>query len=203
MITEAQLSQFAPGCDVEVMAPALSDAAGMSGIDTVRRLAHWLGQLYVESAGFVRFEENLNYSEERLHAVWPNRFPSLASAEPFAHNPQALADKVYGSRLGNTQPDDGWTYRGRGLIQITGRDNYHRFGDRLGIDLINHPDLAAQPICAARIAGDYWSAHGLNESADNDDIEVITRLINGGLTGLADRQKAVARAKSILGLQQT
>lgn len=203
MISVKQLAQFAPYCAADVLAPALSDAAAASGIDTVRRLANWLGQLYVESAGLTRFEENLSYSAARLHAVWPSRFPTVASAQPFAHNPRALADKVYGGRLGNSQPDDGWRYRGRGLIQITGCDNYCRYGDRLALDLTGEPDLAADPVNAARIAADYWSAHGLNESADIDNIEVITRAINGGLNGLSDRVDAVGRAKHILGLQQT
>lgn len=201
MITPAQLAQLAPNCDADTLAPALSDAAGNFGIDTVRRLANWLGQLYVESGGFTRFEENLNYSAERLCAVWPIRFPTLAIAEPFAHNPSGLAEKVYWGRLGNVNPGDGSRFIGRGLIQITGRDNYQRYGALVMEPLVRQPDLAATPVIAAEIAGAYWSAHGLNESADIDNIEVITRAINGGLTGLQDRKAAVARAKSILGLQ--
>ena len=203
MITIVQLAALAPDSDAEVLAPELSAAAGEFGIDTARRLAHWLGQLYVESGGFTRFVENLNYSAERLCAVWPARFATPAAAAIYAHNPQALAGKVYGNRLGNSQPGDGWAFRGRGLIQITGRDNYARFGQRLGLDLIGHPDLAAEPPAAARIAAAFWSVHGLNALADADDIEAITRAINGGLTGLDARKAAVAKAKTILGVRAT
>jgi putative chitinase len=202
-MTPAQLAALAPLCDAEVLAPALSAAAADSGIDTPQRLAHWLGQLDVESGGFTKFTEALGYSAERLCAVWPSRFPTLAAARPFAHNPQALANKVYDNRLGNTEPDDGWKFRGRGLIQITGRENYHRYGQLLDLDLIDRPDLAELPVNAARIAGAFWSAHGLNGLADRDDVEAITRAINGGLTGLADRRAAVARAKAVLGIHQT
>lgn len=202
VITVHQLAQFAPLCDAETLAPALSDAASVSGIDTIRRVANWLGQLYVESGGLTKFEENLNYSAERLCQVWPSRFPTPESATPFAHNLQGLANKVYGGRMGNIYQNDGWAYRGRGLIQITGRDNYHRYGVRLDMDLINNPSLAALPVNAAKIAADYWSAHGLNALADVDDIGGITRAINGGVGGLEDRRRAVVRAKNILGLQQ-
>lgn len=198
MISGAQLAQLAPHCDAATLAPALSEAAAKSGIDTARRLACWLGQLDVESGGFTRFVENLNYSSDRLRAVWPHRFPTNESTVGFAHVPEALANKVYGGRLGNTEPGDGYHFRGRGLIQITGRDNYARYGTRLGLDLIGNPELAAEPLTAARIAGAFWSAHGLNVAADADDIEAITRAVNGGLNGLAERQAATATAKHIL-----
>lgn len=196
--TPAQLAELAPLSAAETLAPALSDAAASSGIDTARRIAHWLGQLDVESGGFTRFEEALGYSAERLVQVWPKRFPNLIAATPYAHNPEKLAERTYGGRMGNTEPGDGWRFRGRGLLQLTGRDSYSRYGAILELDLIGHPDLAAQPVNACRIAGAYWSAHGLNDLADVDDIEGITRAINGGLTGLAERKAAVARAKSIL-----
>lgn len=200
LITPAQLAALSPNCDAEVLAPALSGAADERDIDTPNRLAHWLGQLYTESAGFTRMVENLSYSAERLCQVWPKRFPTLKAAQPYARNPQALAEKAYGGRLGN-HPGEGFLYRGRGLTQITGRDNYDRFGEMLGLDLVDHPQLAAEPVNAARIAAAYWSTHGLNALADADDIEGITRSINGGLTGLADRKAAVAKAKRIFGIR--
>lgn len=203
MITVKQLAQLAPACDADVWAPELTTAAETYSINTTRRLSHWLGQLFIESAGFTRFEENLNYSAERLHAVWPGRFPTVTSGAPFAHNPQALANKVYGGRLGNVAPDDGWAYRGRGPIQITGRDNYQRYGLLIGADLRGNPEMLLDPRVSSAVAGAYWSVHGLNELADSDNIEAITRAINGGLTGLPERTAAVARAKHIFGLQQT
>jgi putative chitinase len=201
LISPAQLAALAPNADAEVLAPALSSAAEERQIDTARRLAHWLGQLSVESGGFTRMVENLSYSAERLCQVWPGRFPTLAAAQPYARNPQGLAERAYGGRLGN-HPGEGFLYRGRGLTQITGRDNYARFGQMIGVDLLAHPDKAAEPLNAARLAAAYWWAHGLNTLADADDIEAITRAINGGLTGLSDRKTAVAKAKRIFGIQQ-
>lgn len=202
LISPAQLAALAPNSDAEVLAPALSAAAAEREINTARRLANWLGQLSVESGGFVRMVENLSYSAERLCQVWPGRFPTLASAQPYARNPEKLAEKAYGGRLGN-HPGEGFRFRGRGLTQITGRDNYQRFGQMIGVDLIAHPEKAAEPSNAARLAAAYWATHGLNALADADDIEAITRAINGGLTGLADRKAAVAKAKRIFGIIQT
>lgn len=91
-------------------------------LDKPNRLQFFLAQLGHESSGLTVDEENLDYSAARLMAVWPSRFPTLAAAQPYAHNPRALANKVYGGRLGNIGPDDGWKYRGRGYIQLTGRD---------------------------------------------------------------------------------
>lgn len=201
MISPAQLLALVGHCDAEVIAPALSAAAADAEISTPRRLAHWLGQLAVESAGFNRMTENLNYSAERLCAVWPGRFPTTLAAQPFAHNPDALANRVYGGRLGNTEPGDGARYKGRGFIQITGRANYAKFGELTGLDLVTHPDLAIMPDAAARIAAAFWTAHGLNAMADADNIEGITRAINGGQNGLADRKEAVADAKVIFGIR--
>jgi putative chitinase len=199
ILTPAQLAILAPDCDAETIAPALSAAAAEWEINTVRRLAHFLGQLYVEAARFTRTVENLNYSAQRLMQVWPRRFPTLAAAEACAHNPAALAEKAYGGRLGNTRPGEGYAYRGRGLIQLTGAANYRVYGKLLGIDLIGHPELAAEIPTAARIAGAFWSTNGLNAKADADDIEGITRAINGALTGFLERKAATARAKALLG----
>lgn len=200
VISPAQLAALSPDRDAEALAPALSSAATAHEINTPNRLAHWLGQLATESMGFRRMVENLSYSAERLCQVWPSRFPTLKAAQPYARNPEKLAEKVYGNRLGN-HPGEGYRFRGRGLIQTTGRDNYQRYGDLAGVDLIAHPDLAAEPFTAAHIAAAFWSTHGLNALADADDIEAITRKINGGLNGLADRKAAVAKAKRVFGIR--
>jgi putative chitinase len=198
--TVAQLAALAPTCNATALAPALSAAAQEREINTPQRLAHWLGQLSVESGGFSRLTENLNYSAERLMQVWPSRFQTLAAAENCAHNPEALAIRVYSGRMGNVTATDAVKFVGRGLIQLTGRAAYRMYGAKLGLDLINRPDLAAAPATAARVAAAYWSDHGCNVLADEDNIEAITRAINGGLTGLEARKAAVAKATAILGV---
>lgn len=161
------------------------------------RLAHWLAQFGHESQSFSKFEENLRYTAGRLCAVWPSRFPTLAAAQPFANNPEALANKVYGNRLGNNHPGDGWRYRGRGP-GLTGRANYAACEIRTGIHLVDFPDLAADPRYFVPIACDFWAQARCNESADLDDLPGITLKINGGRIGLAERAKLLERAKLVL-----
>lgn len=197
LISAAQLKRFAPSCDELATAPHLDREAQARGINTPRRIAHWLGQLHHESAGFTRLVENLNYSADRLMQVWPSRFPTLAQAQTYAGNPQALAEKVYAGRLGNNMLGDGYRFRGRGFIQVTGRANYKKFGAISGLDLERDPDLAATPSAAAKVAGAFWEALSLNDDADRDDVAAITRAINGGLVGLEDRARQVARAKAV------
>jgi putative chitinase len=170
---------------------------GPYGVTTPLRIAHWTAQASVESAGFQKLEENLNYSARRLTVVWPNRFPTLASAEPFANDPEELANKVYGGRLGNTQPGDGWKFRGRGA-GLTGRANYTAAAERTGLDLINHPELAAEPEHFVHIFCDYWQQRHINPMADKNDIEEVTMAVNGGRIGLADRKAAFAKAWEIV-----
>jgi putative chitinase len=203
LIAPRQLANIAPGCDYGLLAPLLSAAAAERQINTPLRLANWLGQLATESAGFQQTRENLNYSAERLMAVWPHRFPTLASAQNCAHNPDALAVRVYGARLGNLTPADAVAYVGRSYIMLTGRGSYALYSDKLGVDLIGHPDLAEEPATAARIAAFYWAGRSLNTLADRDDFLGITLAINGGVTGLGDRQRAVRAAKRAFGLYVT
>ena len=167
------------------------------GLVTPLRIAHWFGQFSVESTNFTRFEENLNYSAERLCAVFPGRFPTTATAAPCAHNPQAFANKVYGGRMGNTAPGDGYRYRGRGP-GLTGKDNYTAAAKSTGLPLITSPDVAADPSLFVLLACDYWDRRGCNAAADADDLSKVTRLVNGGLIGLADRHTALVRAKKAL-----
>ncbi len=149
-------------------------------------LDDFLGQILHESGGLTTFTENLNYSAERLCVVWPGRFPNLDAALPFAHNPQALANKVYGGRMGNTAPDDGWNYRARTPIQLTGKDAYIHVGTLMGIDLVSDPDQAAQPDLALQIAIHWWEDR-IPDSMIGDP-EKVTKRVNGGLIGLADRE---------------
>ena len=114
-------------------------------LDTPKRQAAFIGQCAVESANFTRLQENLNYSAQRLTQVWPSRFPNISMAEPYANNPEKLADFVYAGRMGNLQDGDGWKFHGRGLIQLTGRENYANCGSGIGVDLIDNPDLLLTP----------------------------------------------------------
>jgi putative chitinase len=201
MLTLGVIQRLAPSCDAPTTWAALSAAAEEFAITDMGELAMWLAQLSVESGGFVRLEENLSYSAERLVAVWPSRFPNLAVATPYMHNPRALAEKVYGGRadLGNNEVGDGWRFRGRGYIQTTGRTNYGLTSAGLGLDLMTDPDQLSRPAIAARAAGFFWDHHDLGPLARAGDISGVTRKINGGLIGLADRQAAFMRARSILG----
>lgn len=167
-------------------------------INTPLRQAAFIGQCAHESNNFKTLEENLNYSPERLMKVWPSRFPDLATAMKYAHQPQLLANKVYAGRLGNTQENDGFAYRGRGLIQLTGKESYDHCGKALGIDLINQPNLLVEPLYSCLSAGWFWGKRGLNALADAGDIETMTKRINGGLIGIEDRKSKIAKALLVL-----
>lgn len=175
-------------------AAPLQMAANRFGIDTPVRIACWLGQLAHESERFGRVVENLNYSAKGLASTWPGRYAGSdgqpnATARRIARNPVEIANLTYAGRLGNGSAGtgDGWRYRGRGLIQITGRRNYERCGEALGIDLLTRETLLEQPLYAALSAGWFWQQASLNGLADHIDIARITRVINGGSVGLADR----------------
>lgn len=170
-------------------------------IDTARRQAAFIGQCMHESGGFKTLEENLNYSAKALMATWPSRFSSEEVANQYARNPEKIANKVYGGRMGNgpEETGDGWKYRGRGIKQLTGKENYERCGSGLGVDLVGNPDLLLEPKYAALSAGWFWNKHNLNDLADKADIETMTKRINGGLLGLDARKAAIQKAESVLG----
>lgn len=169
-------------------------------IDTPARAAHFLAQVSVESAAQSRVEENLNYSAERLCAVWRSRFKTLSAASQYARNPEALANKVYGGRMGNTAADDGWRYRGRGLKQMTGKANYSEYAEASRVDVVRWPALLVKPQYAADSAGWFWHARGCNSYADDGDVNGLTRRINGGETGLRERAALTSQAlKALLG----
>lgn len=173
-------------------------ALDRSGIDTPARVAYFLAQVGVESGGLARLEENLSYSAERLMGVWPSRFKTLAAAQAYARNPEALANKVYSGRMGNTQPGDGWRYRGRGLKQLTGRNNYQEYAEASRIDVVKWPELLVKPQYAADSAGWFWDARGCKHFADDGDVRGLTRAINGGETGLRERAALTAKALQVL-----
>lgn len=158
-------------------------------------VANFVGQILHESSMLEDLEENLNYSAQRLCQVWPSRFPTLESAQPFARNPVALANKVYGGRMGNDETGDGWKYRGRGLIQLTGKDNYRMVEDALGLPLLDQPDLVATRKVALLVAIAWWEKR-IPDSALTS-VKRVTRLVNGGQHGLAARAALTQIVKDV------
>lgn len=169
----------------------LADTFAKYGINSKQRQACFIGQCMHESNGFRVLEENLHYSASALMRTWPSRFPDEDTAEKYANNPEKIANKVYGGRMGNVEDGDGWKYHGRGLIQLTGRDNYENCGSGLGVDLLNHPEWVVTLEYAALSAGWFWNKKGLNDLADTMDIETMTKRINGGTLGIDDRKAKI------------
>ena len=170
-------------------APHLCAAALKWGV-SVAAPPMFLAQLAHESALFERLVENLNYtSAQQIRRTWPKRFANNSAAVAFVRKPERLANFVYADRIGNgdAASGDGWKYRGRGLIQITGKDNYRDAGEALGLPLLEEPELLEDLVHAADAAGWFWKSHGLNRFASN--INDCTRAINGGLNGLPDRMR--------------
>ena len=176
-------------------------------INTPQRVAAFLAQTSHESGGYTMLSENLNYKAATLAACWPNRFAVLgpdkkpkkdekgkniptAVANSIAGKPELIANLVYSARMGNgpAESGEGWLYRGRGLKQLTGKFNYEKCGASLGIDLVGNPDLLLEPMYAARSAGWFWKANNLASFADRGDLEGMTKKINGGLIGYAERK---------------
>lgn len=180
-------------------ADPLTRAMDMFAILTPKRQAHFIAQVGHESGSFARLVENLNYSAEGLLKTWPARFDK-ASASAAARSPEQIANIVYGGRMGNVNAGDGWKYRGRGLIQLTGRENYRQAANALGLELLVHPELLERPGEAAIVAAWYWADRGLNTLADAGKLEAITRKINGGVNGLVDRQERYLLAAKVLGV---
>lgn len=219
-ITSQQLLQILPnaGQVAGVFVPVLNTAMNRYQIMGQKRIAAFIAQIGHESGQLTRLVENLNYSADGLANTWPNRY-----AEPdgkggylkvlvkdrqrnkpnalglrLAGKPEQIANNVYAGRMGNTAPGDGWKYRGRGLIQLTGKTNYRLCGEALSLDLLTQPELLEKPQHACMAAAWFWSSNGLNSVVDKVDLETITRRVNGGLTGLADRQAIYARALKVL-----
>ncbi|HBO4864591.1 TPA: glycoside hydrolase family 19 protein [Pseudomonas aeruginosa] len=207
LITEQQLLQIFPnaGHRAGFFVPALNAAMGRFGITSPVRVAAFLAQVGHESAHLTRLVENLNYSACGLAATWPSRYRGAdgkpnALALNLARHPQAIANNTYASRNGNGDEasGDGWRYRGRGLLQITGRANYRAAGAGLGQPLEQEPELLEQPEWAAISAAWWWASHDLNELADRGDFAAITRRINGGMNGQAERLVLWQRARAVL-----
>jgi putative chitinase len=209
MLTAQLLATVFPRCTApRTWADALAPALDRYGVTTKARLASFLAQTGHESGQFNRLTESLNYmTPKRLMKVWPKRFPTEASALPFVANEVKLANFVYANRLGNggVASGDGFRFRGRGLIQITGRSNYRDAGAALGLELVANPDLLRQPEHAAMSAAWFWDSRGLNALADDrtddsdlEDFAEITRRINGATVGLNERLAVLNQIATLL-----
>lgn len=198
-VTLDQITRLAPNV-LPKYAEAFSagrQVLGDAGIaSSALRVAHFIAQLMHESGALTREVENLNYSARRLVQVWPWRFRPHGPLDPhaYANNPRKLANEVYGGRMGNSAPQDGYNYRGRGLLQLTGKGNYEAATERVrrylpaGPDFAKQPDAVLAPEWCLAVAAAEWDSRGCNALADADDLEQITRRINGGTIGFAERQ---------------
>jgi putative chitinase len=170
------------------------------GIVTHNQQAMFIGQCSHECGNFRLLEENLNYKAATLMKLWPKRFPTQEKANEFERNPRKIANSVYSLRMGNRDENsgDGFRFRGRGIIQLTGHSSYFHCGKALGVDFVANPDLVSSPKYAALSGGWFWSTHNLNSPADALDYVKVTKIINGGTIGLDDRIKHVQQALAVL-----
>ena len=189
------------GCNIATAtawADPLSEAMNLRAIVTPERIAAFIAQVAHESMGFYILEENTNYRAKRLLEIFPKYF-NEASAIEYAGKPKAIASRVYANRMGNHDEasGDGWVYRGRGLIQLTGLDNYKLCGAGLSVDLERNPDwLLGKPL-AAQSAAWFWQSSGCNELADFGKIDAVSRRINGGNVGLTERRVLYEKALKV------
>lgn len=205
-LQKEHLAALIPGNkDVDAWHAALVDVLPKYGITTERRMAHFISQCAHESNNFRSLEENLNYSEKALNAVFGRYFGAgKRDAAEYARNPEKIANYVYQdefrkSKMGNVNEGDGWLFRGRGLKQLTGRDNYTRFGKSVDMTAEQAAEYVATPKGAVESACWFWGANNLNDIADTDDVVKMTKKINGGNIGLADRQARYAKAMEVFG----
>jgi putative chitinase len=203
-LTEEQVRKCLPGFRwPAVLTRHLNLHLPKSGIDSARELAEFLAQCGHESLDFTRLEENLDYSADALRRMWPRRFQTDESAAAYARRPEMIANKVYADRMGNGPEagGDGWRFHGRGAIQLTGHDNYAAFAAARGLRF--DPEAIAGYLTTIPGAIDsacwFWTAHGLNALSEAGNVEAVTRVINGGLTGIEDRRARYARCLKALG----
>lgn len=167
-------------------------------INTPQRLAMFLAQIGHESGGLTKLHENLNYKAARLTQIFPKYFRDV-DPDDYANNPEKIANRVYCNRMGNgdEHSGDGYRFRGRGAVQLTGRSNYTSCGEDLEVDLINNPDYLETPEGAIRSAAWFWDQHDLNDWADKGDVVTVTKKINGGTIGLDERKELYHEALKI------
>ena len=206
--TRDHLAEIIPGNkQVDEWYAALYEVLPMYEITTERRVAHFLSQCAHESANFKRLEENLNYSAKALRAVFGRYFgdPPKRDADEYHRQPEMIANYVYMDefrkyKMGNIHEGDGWLFRGRGLKQLTGRENYSRFGDSIGMTAEEAAEYVQSFNGAIQSACWFWDTNHLNDIADGDNVKLMTKKINGGSIGLEDRQRRYINAMEVLGM---
>jgi putative chitinase len=202
ILSKNQLAQLIPGNPyIDHWHHALEQALPDYDINTPQRIAAFVAQCAHESGGFKFLKENLNYKAESLCRVWPRLFPNIDIARQYAQQPEKIANRAYGSRMGNgpEESGDGWKYCGRGLIQLTGKSNYQAFADSIETPVEDVPEYLATFEGAVQSACWFWEANNLNQFADKGDILTMTKRINGGTLGLEDRKKHYEHALHVLG----
>lgn len=168
-------------------------AMNQGAINTKNRVSAFVSQILHESGNLRLLEENLNYTAEQLMRTWPTRFKTLEFAKQYERQPAKIANYVYGGRMGNNTTGDGYKYRGRGVIQLTGKDNYAAFQKATGVPVLDNPDLLKQPEYALRSAVWFWNKNNLSPLADKGDFKTITQRINGGQHGASDRESKYSK----------
>lgn len=205
MLTSEQFHHLFPrNGDPEGWAESMNSVFPVYEINTPQRIAAFLAQCGHESGGFTVFEENLNYSAQGLCNIFKKYFPTLDSAQAYARKPEMIANKVYANRMGNgpESSGDGYKYRGRGPIQLTGKSNYTAFAKEMfenWQEVVENPDWVTWDKDFALMSAIwFWNKTGLNKEADSGDIKTMTRKINGGFIGLEDRIKHYNEAIHLL-----
>lgn len=202
ILTEEQLAQLIPGNPyVSYWHNAMARCLPDYDINTPQRVAAFVAQCAHESGGFKFLKENLNYRAESLVKVWPRHFPDMATAKRYERRQEMIANRAYANRMGNgpEESGDGWKFLGRGLIQLTGRNNYQAFADSIETPIEDIPEYLQTFEGAVQSACWFWETNNLNKWADVGDIVNMTKKINGGTIGLADRQKHYEHALHVLG----
>jgi putative chitinase len=201
-ITREQLAQIIPKNPyIDQWTDALNKLLPDYGIDTPQRVAAFIAQCAHESGNFVFLKENLNYRAESLMRTWPRHFPTMEIATQYARQPERIANRAYANRMGNGDEasGDGWRYAGKGLIQLTGKNNYSAFAESIETPVEEIPAYLETFEGAVQSACWFWESNNLNQFADNNDILTMTKRINGGTIGLEDRMKHYAHALEVFG----
>lgn len=206
LLTSGELLRIMPGAPQKTLSAFLIEFNKQFpryNITTPLRMAAFIAQGAVETAGLRSLVESLNYSAPQIVKVWPGRFHSIEAATPYANNQEKLGNNVYAGRMGNgpEESGDGFNYRGRGWFCGTGKDFYKRMAQLTGVDFVGNPNLLTVPRFAVQSAVQFWKSNNLNVAADNGDLKHITKVINGGLTGMDQRTAYYNKAKLAFGVK--